>query len=88
MTRAPGGKDQHGPRDYRQTRRSFVHKETESVVGSHFAAAITAAKNALASLVGSAPNAKITIAGYRDTCTSAVPGSASSRIKIEAIEVW
>jgi hypothetical protein len=60
----------------------------ETTLGSHFAAAITAAKNALASLVGSAPNAKIVIQGYRDTGTTPRPGSGSSRIQILATEIW
>jgi len=62
---------------------------SESVLVSHFAAAIAAAQQALASLVAPATRARVTIQGYRDFVSAAPwPGAASSTIKITVVEVF
>jgi hypothetical protein len=62
---------------------------SESVLVSHFNAAIASAQAAVASLVGLAPRVQVTLQGYRDTVTSApFAGAASSKTKVTAVEVW
>jgi hypothetical protein len=62
---------------------------SDSTVGSHFSAAILAAKGVVAALVGGAPKVKVIITGYSDTSPSpAGSGRVASRLKIEATEVW
>jgi hypothetical protein len=61
----------------------------EAVLVVHFSAAIAAAQAALASLVGPATRARVTIQGYRDLVSAAPwPGATSSQIKITVVEVF
>jgi hypothetical protein len=60
----------------------------DTTLASHLAAAITAAQGALASLVGPATKATVSIVGYRDTVLVAPSGMVASKLKITALEVF
>ncbi len=60
----------------------------DTTLAAHLAAAITAAQDALAALVGPATKATVTIQGYRDSVASAPAGIVASKIKVTTLEVW
>lgn len=65
-----------------------VTNVNETVLLTHFAAAIASAKAALASLTGPAFRAQATLNGYRDQNATGKPYDSSSRITIIVSEVW
>jgi hypothetical protein len=54
----------------------------------HFAAAMTAAAQALSALVGPATKARVRVSGHADSNTSERPGMTGSSLQIQIVEVW